>query len=154
MLNAASSAGSRKMLVLSPLTMKPSSEKACRSTSTGLSEMARFDIYPNPDAARAADVPYLLDVQCDLLAALDSRVVIPLRRVDRFSVGRATEKSRPGFRDRRPRLLSGNAQAGCRPRADTKNAGGFAGAKQRGDSRGAGLSFSGVLSGRPQASTR
>ena len=47
--------------------------------------MARFDIYPNPDAARAADVPYLLDVQCDLLAALDSRVVIPLRRVDRFS---------------------------------------------------------------------
>lgn len=50
--------------------------------------MARFDIYPNPDAARAADVPYLLDVQCDLLAALDSRVVVPLRRIDRFaSVG-------------------------------------------------------------------
>ena len=47
--------------------------------------MARFEVYRNPDQTRVADVPYLLDVQCDLLAALDSRVVIPLRRVDRFS---------------------------------------------------------------------
>lgn len=47
--------------------------------------MARFDVYRNPEPTRAADVPYLLDVQCDLLSALDSRVVVPLRRVDRFS---------------------------------------------------------------------
>lgn len=47
--------------------------------------MARFEVYRNPEPARAADVPYLLDVQCDLLSALDSRVVVPLRRVDRFS---------------------------------------------------------------------
>ena len=107
--------------------------------------MARFDIYPNPDAARAADVPYLLDVQCDLLAALDSRVVIPLRRVDRFSAVGLPKNLAPVFE------IEGVA---CRSRADTKNAGGFTGAKQRGDSRGDGLSFSGVLSGRPQASTR
>lgn len=46
--------------------------------------MARFDIYPNPGQTRKSDVPYLLDVQSDLLNALDSRVVVPLRRVDRF----------------------------------------------------------------------
>ena len=47
--------------------------------------MARFDVYRNPEPTRSADVPYLLDVQCDMLAGLDSRIVIPLRRVDRFS---------------------------------------------------------------------
>jgi toxin CcdB len=47
--------------------------------------MARFEVYRNPDATRAAAVPYLLDIQCDLLSALDSRVVVPLRRVDCFS---------------------------------------------------------------------
>jgi toxin CcdB len=47
--------------------------------------MGRFDVYRNPEPAHSADVPYLLDVQCNLLSALDSRIVVPLRRVDRFS---------------------------------------------------------------------
>jgi toxin CcdB len=46
--------------------------------------MARFDIYPNPGQTKKSDVPFLLDVQCDFLSALDSRIVVPLRRVDRF----------------------------------------------------------------------
>ena len=46
--------------------------------------MARFDIYPNPGQTKKSDVPFLLEVQGDLLSALDSRVVVPLRRVDRF----------------------------------------------------------------------
>ncbi len=46
--------------------------------------MARFDIYPNPGQTKKSDVPYLLDVQSELLSDLDSRVVVPLRRVDRF----------------------------------------------------------------------
>ncbi|MDH2919326.1 MAG: CcdB family protein [Sideroxydans sp.] len=46
--------------------------------------MARFDIYPNPGHTKKSDVPYLLAVQSDLLSALDSRVVVPMRRVDRF----------------------------------------------------------------------
>lgn len=46
--------------------------------------MARFDIYPNPGQTKKSDVPYLLDVQCDLLNELDTRIVIPMRRVDRF----------------------------------------------------------------------
>jgi toxin CcdB len=46
--------------------------------------MARFDVYPNP-GAHANTTPYLLDVQSDLLNALDSRVVIPLRSLEDFA---------------------------------------------------------------------
>ena len=45
--------------------------------------MARFDVYANP-GSHATTTPYLLDVQSDLLSDLDSRMVIPLRRIDRF----------------------------------------------------------------------
>lgn len=45
--------------------------------------MARFDVYRNP-GEKSADVPYLLDVQSDVLEGLDSRIVVPLRRRDRF----------------------------------------------------------------------
>ena len=38
--------------------------------------MARFDVFRN--AARTRDVPYLLDVQADLLGHLRTRVVVPL----------------------------------------------------------------------------
>lgn len=40
--------------------------------------MAQFDVYRNPNASTARRVPYLLDVQHDLIAVLDSRVVVPL----------------------------------------------------------------------------
>lgn len=46
--------------------------------------MARFDIYINPGQTKKSDVPFLLDVQCDFLNVLESRIVVPLRRVDRF----------------------------------------------------------------------
>lgn len=45
--------------------------------------MARFDVYRNTGRHQAS-TPYLVDVQSDHLAALSTRVVIPLRRVDRF----------------------------------------------------------------------
>lgn len=61
------------------------SKTAYRLTNGGLSEMARFDVYRN-SGEKAGDVPFLLDVQCDVLSALDSRVVVPLRRRDRFPV--------------------------------------------------------------------
>jgi toxin CcdB len=41
--------------------------------------MARFDVYPNP-SARKTEVPFVLNVQSDLLSDLGSRLVIPLRR--------------------------------------------------------------------------
>lgn len=45
--------------------------------------MARFDVYANP-GSHAGTTPYLLDVQSDLLDGLDSRMVIPLRRLQAF----------------------------------------------------------------------
>lgn len=45
--------------------------------------MARFDVYLNT-GNHAQAIPYLLDVQSDLLDALDSRMVIPLRRLESF----------------------------------------------------------------------
>jgi toxin CcdB len=49
--------------------------------------MARFDVYPN-NSQQSADVPYLLDVQSEVLSALDTRVVVPLRRRSRFPTAR------------------------------------------------------------------
>jgi toxin CcdB len=46
--------------------------------------MARFDVYANP-GVHASTTPYLLDVQSNLLDGLDSRMVIPLRRLSQFA---------------------------------------------------------------------
>jgi toxin CcdB len=46
--------------------------------------MARFDVYPHPDAARRAVTPFLLDVQNNFIDKLDSRVVVPLRLASTF----------------------------------------------------------------------
>ena len=39
--------------------------------------MARFDVYASPDS-----IGYLLDVQADLLDALNTRIVVPLMPLD------------------------------------------------------------------------
>ena len=40
--------------------------------------MAHFDVFHNPDATTASVIPYVVDVQSELLAGLPTRVVIPL----------------------------------------------------------------------------
>lgn len=40
--------------------------------------MAHLDVYRNPDRKSAAVIPFIVDVQSDLLDGLPSRVVIPL----------------------------------------------------------------------------
>lgn len=45
--------------------------------------MARFDVHRN--ATNNPDVPYLVDIQSDLLSGLRSRVVVPLVPLDRFA---------------------------------------------------------------------
>ena len=40
--------------------------------------MPQFDVYKNANRATAREVPYLLDVQSDLLEPLSTRVVVPL----------------------------------------------------------------------------
>ncbi len=59
--------------------------------------MARFDVYVNPGHDKKADVPFLLDVQSDFLADLGSRVVVPLRRVDRFATANFPTNLAPIF---------------------------------------------------------
>jgi toxin CcdB len=46
--------------------------------------MARFDVFPHPDAAIRAVTPFLLDVQNNFIDQLQSRVVIPLRLATAF----------------------------------------------------------------------
>ena len=40
--------------------------------------MAQWALHRNPNPGTRKDIPYLLDVQSDLLAALDTRVVVPV----------------------------------------------------------------------------
>lgn len=40
--------------------------------------MAQFAVYHNNNPKSQSEIPYLVDVQSDLLSDLDSRVVIPL----------------------------------------------------------------------------
>jgi len=58
--------------------------------------MARFDVYRN-SGAHAAAVPFLVEVQSDLLEPLETRVVIPLRRVSRFPTSQFPSRLTPIF---------------------------------------------------------
>jgi len=44
--------------------------------------MAQFDLYRNPNPETNAYIPYLLDVQAELLDVLATRVVVPLHTVE------------------------------------------------------------------------
>lgn len=44
--------------------------------------MAQFDVYRNTNPETSVVIPYLLDVQTDLLDRLATRVVVPLYRQD------------------------------------------------------------------------
>lgn len=46
--------------------------------------MARFDIYANPGRNQAG-IPYLIDVQNNLIGGLATRIVVPLRTLGRFA---------------------------------------------------------------------
>ena len=58
--------------------------------------MAQFDVYRNPNPASRGRVPYLLDVQSDLLAPLATRVVVPLCRPQVLR-GMAADRLNPVF---------------------------------------------------------
>lgn len=40
--------------------------------------MAQFDVYKNPNKETKKYIPYLLDIQSDVLSGLTTRVVVPL----------------------------------------------------------------------------
>ena len=58
--------------------------------------MAQFDVYRNANPATRARIPYLLDVQSDLLDSLATRVVVPLCKPGILK-GRLAERLNPVF---------------------------------------------------------
>ncbi len=58
--------------------------------------MAQFDVYRNANPATRARIPYLLDVQSELLAPLVTRVVVPLCKPELLKGGLA-ERLNPDF---------------------------------------------------------
>ncbi len=58
--------------------------------------MAQFDVYLNPNTATRKAIPYLLDVQADLLDSLATRVVVPLIKTG--EMGLAAKHLNPQFK--------------------------------------------------------
>ena len=58
--------------------------------------MARFEVRANLNRATRARVPYLLELQADMLSALDTCLVAPL--VPAADFGPAATRLNPGFR--------------------------------------------------------
>jgi toxin CcdB len=58
--------------------------------------MARFDVRPNLHKGSRERVPYLLEIQSDLLSDLSTRVVAPLVPASKF--GPAAARLNPSFR--------------------------------------------------------
>jgi toxin CcdB len=57
--------------------------------------MGQFDVYENPNAETNQIIPFLLDVQNDLLDNLSTRVVVPL--IKAAAAGKAIKQLNPEF---------------------------------------------------------
>lgn len=77
--------------------------------------MAQFDVYENPNAETRAQIPYLLDVQADLLAGLATRVVVPLLAVSAMEKG--TTNLNPRFNINRKGVVMSTAELAGIPAA-------------------------------------
>ena len=58
--------------------------------------MAQFDVHRNTNPATRTRIPYLLDVQADLLDSLATRVVVPLAKPEVLG-GKIAERLSPVF---------------------------------------------------------
>ena len=47
--------------------------------------MAQFEVYRNPSKTSSMFYPYLVDIQNNYLSDLDTRIVIPLGKAERFN---------------------------------------------------------------------
>lgn len=70
--------------------------------------MAQFDVYTNPNPETRRAIPYLLDVQADLLSNLATRVVIPLYAVS--SMNKAAKHLNPRFSIKRATVIMSTAE--------------------------------------------
>ncbi len=75
--------------------------------------MAQFDVYANPNPETNQRIPYLLDVQADLLGSLATRVVVPLISVS--DMAKAAKNLNPQFSVKRTKVIMSTAElAGVR----------------------------------------
>ncbi|OGU18247.1 MAG: plasmid maintenance protein CcdB [Geobacteraceae bacterium GWC2_53_11] len=70
--------------------------------------MAQFDVYANPNPVTKHAVPYLLDIQADLLSNLTTRVVIPLYTV--AAMGKAAKYLNLQFSVKRTTVIMSTAE--------------------------------------------
>lgn len=70
--------------------------------------MAQFDVYENPNAETKQVVPYLLDVQAELLNHLSTRVVVPLVAVSVMS--KAAKHLNPQLKIKRTEVVMSTAE--------------------------------------------
>jgi len=78
--------------------------------------MAQFDVYINPNTTTRKAIPYLLDVQADLLDTLATRVVVPL--ILAADMGLAAKHLNPQFKIKSVAVVMSTAElAGVSSRA-------------------------------------
>jgi len=70
--------------------------------------MAQFDVFENPNKATNQTIPYLLDVQSDLLDTLSTRVIVPL--VSASAMGKAIKHLNPEFTIRNTAVFMSTAE--------------------------------------------
>ena len=70
--------------------------------------MAQFDVYTNTNPETKQTIPYLLDVQADLLNNLTTRVVVPLISVS--AMGKAAQHLNPFFSVKRTKVIMSTAE--------------------------------------------
>ena len=70
--------------------------------------MAQFDVYENLNPETRSTVPYLLDLQADLLDSLSTRVVVPLFTV--AAMAKAAKHLNPQFKIKRLTVTMSTAE--------------------------------------------
>lgn len=70
--------------------------------------MAQFDVYVNSNPETKQNIPYLLDVQAELLDNLSTRVVVPLISVS--VMGKAAKHLNPQFKIKRTAVVMSTAE--------------------------------------------
>jgi toxin CcdB len=77
--------------------------------------MAQFDVLRNVDARSRERIPYLLDVQSDLLESLATRVVVPLCQPELVK-GLAAQRLMPSFQIEGRKMLMLTPELAAVPR--------------------------------------
>jgi toxin CcdB len=70
--------------------------------------MAQFDVSRNPNPDSADAVPYLLDIQADLLDGLNTRVVVPL--LTKTAMGKTAKILNPMFNIENQQVVMSTAE--------------------------------------------